>query len=213
MILARFSTCSVALSGFLAILALTPAARADLIYQLTDDGCSGGCGPQVSFGQVDLHPVSATEVEVTVTLFNGNDFITTGNHEALTFNVDDGTATVVPVTAGFTNTTSTDNPPFGTFGYAVACTGCGPGGSSPLPGPLLVDVSRASGLAPSDFIANSGGFFFADDILSGTTGQTGAVAATALAAVPEPSFYVVLVLALAGAVSAVRRERKAPYRE
>jgi hypothetical protein len=86
----RFYSLSLAYSGFLAMLALAPTARADLIYQLTDDGCSGGCGPQVSFGQVDLHTVTATEVEVTVTLFNGNEFVMTGNHEALTFNVDDG---------------------------------------------------------------------------------------------------------------------------
>jgi hypothetical protein len=155
---------------------------------------------------VDLHTVSTTEVEVTATLFNGNEFVSTGNHEALTFNVDDGTATVVPVTAGFTNTTSTDNPPFGTFGYALSCTSCGPGGSNPLPGPLLVDVSRASGLALSDFIGNSGGFFFVDDILSGTTGQTGAVAPTALAAVPEPNFYAILALTLVGVLGAVKRE-------
>jgi hypothetical protein len=153
--------------------------------------------------------VSATEVEVTVTLFNSNEFVDTGNHNALTFNVDDGTATVVPVTTGFTIDTSTNNPPFGTFGYAVSCTGCGPGGSSPLPGPLVVDVSRASGLAPSDFTANSGGFFFAADIISGTTSQTGAVAATGLAAVPEPNFYAILALMMVGVLCAVKREWKA----
>jgi hypothetical protein len=150
--------------------------------------------------------VSATEVEVTVTLFNGNEFVDTGVHNALTFNVDDGTATVVPVTTGFTNSTSTNNPPFGTFGYALACTGCGPGGSSPLPGPLVVDVSRASGLAPSDFIANSGGFFFAADIISGTTGKTGAVAASGLAAVPEPNFYAILALMMVGVLWVAKRE-------
>ena len=208
MTLARFYSRSFAI-GFLAILALAPAARADLLYQLTDDGCTGGCGPQVSFGQVDLHTVSATEVEVTVTLFNGNEFVDTGVHNALTFNVDDGTATVVPVTTGFTNSTSTNNPPFGTFGYALACTGCGPGGSSPLPGPLVVDVSRASGLAPSDFIANSGGFFFAADIISGTTGKTGAVAASGLAAVPEPNFYAILALMMVGVLCVAKREWKA----
>jgi hypothetical protein len=113
------------------------------------------------------------------------------------------------VTAGFTNTTSTDNPPFGTFGYALSCTGCGPGASNPLPGPLVVDVSRASGLAPSDFIANSGGFFFADDIISGTTGQTGAVATHGLTTVPEPNFYAILVLVLVGGLCAIKREWKA----
>jgi hypothetical protein len=208
----RFYSLPIALFGCFAMLALAPAARADLIYQLTEDGCSGGCGPQVSFGQVDLHTVSATEVEVPVTLFNGNEFVTTSNHEALTFNVDDGTATVVPVTAGFTNTTSTDNPPFRTFGYAPSCTGCGPGGGSPLPGLVVVDVSRASGLAPSDLIGNSGGFFFADDILSWTTGQTVAVATTALAGLPEPNFYAILALTLVGVLCAVRREWNA-FRE
>jgi hypothetical protein len=74
MTLIPFSRHLFVFSGFLAVLA-APAARADLIYQLTDDGRSGGCGPQISFGQADLHTVTATEVEVTVTLFNGNEFL------------------------------------------------------------------------------------------------------------------------------------------
>ena len=203
---------SLAFVGFLAVGAMSPAARADLIYNLTEDGCSGGCGPQTSFGQVDLHSVSPTEVEVTVKLLDGNEFVRTGNHNALTFNVDDGLATVTPVTTGFSVSSSTNNPSFGTFGYALSCSGCGPGASHPLSGPLVVDVSRASGLLLTDFIANGDGVFFADDILSGTTGRTGAVAAIA-SVVPEPSFYVVLALGLVGALIAVRSERKARLQE
>jgi hypothetical protein len=161
---------------------------------------------------VDLHSVSPTEVEITVTLLNGNEFVRTGNHSALTFNVDDGLATVTPVTTGFSVGSNTNNPSFGGFGYSVSCSGCGPGGSGPLAGPLVVDVSRASGLVLTDFIANGGGFFFADDILSGTTGRTGAVAAIA-SVVPEPSFYLALAIGLVGALVAFRRERKTARQE
>lgn len=198
--------------GVLGLLALAPAARADLIYDLTQDGCSGGCGPQVSFGQIDLHSASLTDVQITLTLFNGNEFVRTGNHNALTFNVDGGPATVTPVTAGFADSLSTTNPSFGTFGYGITCSGCGMGGSHPLPGPLVVDVSRVSGLTPSDFIANSGGFFFAADVLSGTTGNTGAIAAIA-SPVPEPSFHGVLALGFIGALIAFKRERRARSQE
>jgi hypothetical protein len=198
--------------GVLGLLALAPAARADLIYDLTQDGCSGGCGPQVSFGQIDLHSVSLTEVQITLTLVNGNEFVKTGNHNALTFNVDGGAATVTPLTTGFAVSSSTTNPSFGTFGYGITCSGCGRGASNPLPGPLMVDVSRISGLTPSDFIANSDGFFFAADILSGTTGNTGAIAAIA-SPVPEPSFYGALAFGLIGALIVLKRERRTRSQE
>ena len=197
--------------GVLGLLALAPAARADLIYDLTQDGCSGGCGPQVSFGQIDLHSISLAEVQVTLTLFNGNEFVKTGNHNALTFNADGGAATVTPVTTGFAVSSSTTNPSFGTFGYGITCSGCGRGASNPLPGPMMVDVSRITGLTPS-VIANSGGFFFAADILSGTTGNMGAIAAIA-SPVPEPSFYGALALGLIGTLIALKRERKARSQE
>jgi hypothetical protein len=76
----------------------------------------------------------------------------------------------------------------------------------------MVDVSRISGLTPSDFIANSDGFFFAADILSGTTGNTGAIAAIA-SPVPEPGFYGALALGLIGALIALKRERRTRSQE
>ena len=173
----------------LALLALVPSARADLIYQLTADGCSGNCGPQASFGSIDLHQVSSTEVLVTETLNNGNEFVKTGAGDALEFNITGNPAiTISNITSGFSVGPAPDTAStFGSFDYSVTCSGCGNGGSSPLPGPLSFDVTVASGLLISNFSANSGGNFFASDIISGTTGKTGNVAAmNAPTATPEP---------------------------
>ena len=199
----------------LATAALVPAASGTTIFTLTHDGCSGNCGPQSGgFGTVTLTQVDSNTVGVNLDLFNGNLFISTGNHDALTFNITGGTATL----SGFSSDFSQDlppvanNSPFGPFSYGVSCTGCGSGGSGPVPPPLEFVASRASGLSVTDFVANSNQIFFASDILSGTTGNTGAVGALdggdPKTITPEPASFgfVGLVLVAAGVVR--RRNRK-----
>ena len=85
------------LSSVAAILAIglllaASSARADL-FNLTSDHCSGGCGPQTSFGTVELTQVGAN-VNVTVSLLNGNQFIETGSGAMMNFLFDDAAITL-----------------------------------------------------------------------------------------------------------------------
>jgi len=188
--------------------ALALPARSDLIYTLTQDGCSGNCGPQAGgFGTVDLSQISSTEVQVTVTLSHGNKFVKTGNHDALTFDVSGAAVTLSNFTTGFSQDSSPSNPPFNPFSDGVTCSGCGPGASSPLPGPLVFDVTRSGGLSVNNFVANSDNIYFASDIISGTSGKTGAVGAQGPGALttPEPSLYLMLALGLIAIIAVVWR--------
>ena len=51
-------------------------AKADT-FNFTSDHCTGGCGPQSSFGTVTLTQVG-NDVNVVVSLLNGNQFVKTG---------------------------------------------------------------------------------------------------------------------------------------
>jgi hypothetical protein len=163
--------------------ALLPGAQGATIFTLNQSGCCG-TGP---FGTVALTQIDADTVHVLETLNSGDQFVKTGAGEALQFNVS-GTILIDNLTSGFTAGSGGDTgSPFGSFAHFVACSGCGSGASSPLPGPLAFDVTRASGLLISDFTANSGGYYFASDIIAGAGGPTGNVAANSFTtAVPEP---------------------------
>jgi hypothetical protein len=195
----------------LGVVTLASTARASSItYTLTEDGCSGGCGT-APYGTITLTNDTslANTVDVSETLFNGDELLTTGAHNALTFNTDVPiTATdITDLTTGYTFVDSpSSNPPFGTFDYGITCSGCGPGASKPVGGTLSFDVTGPSGFSISDFDANGGGTFFASDII-GTTGNTGAVGADKASAVPEPSqTFLLLALMLVGFV-AMRRSK------
>jgi hypothetical protein len=153
---------------------------------------------------VDLHQTGGNSVLVTATLFNGDKFIDTGAHHTFTFDVA-GAATITGVTSGYTADAagSYSQPGFrGTFPYAIECTGCGPGASSPVGGTLSFTVTESSGLNEASFISNGSAFFTAD--ILGNNSNTGAVGAPgpALTIVPEPATITLLgtgLLALIGA--------------
>ena len=194
-----FSVCVLALA------ALVPAMHASEIFTFTEDGCSGSCGPQSGgFGSVTLDQVDADDVLVTVDLFNGNEFVTNGTaHDAFAFNIG-GAAVTLTGFGSFSIDSSPRDSPYGPFDYALSCKpGCGPGGSSPVPGPLVFTASRSTGLSITDFVADGpDGIFFAADIISGTNTNTGAVGALAGVAVsprstaPEPATFGLMGFAL-----------------
>jgi hypothetical protein len=179
---------ALAATGMLVVLALlsASAAHAQTFFQLTTDACTGTCGTS-PFGQVELQQDGTNSVHVTVTLFNGDELIDTGAHQTFTFDVG-GTPMITMVTAGYTADAagSYSQPGFGgTFPYAIECTGCGHGGSSPEGGTLSFIVTESGGLSVANFISDGSAFFTADII--GNNGGTGAVGAPGPGSItPEP---------------------------
>lgn len=205
----RLAALALPLGCFMAFAGL---AKADLTYDLTVDSCSSACGPQAVFGVVDLSTVNVDTVQVKVTLNNGNEFVTTGTHTGVAFDIQGaqtvtlGTLPTGYVSAG-TNTTVSE-PGLGDFTDGIDCSkgntttkkGCA--GSDPWSGTLEFDVSRSTGLTLSDFTTDNKGYSFAVDIISGTTGKTGLVGSTTPVSgqnpLPEPSYVLLLIAAATG---------------
>jgi len=194
-------------AGILVVAAGFPApAKADLIFSLTQDGCTGTCGAG-PFGTITVaQGVNNQTVTVTETLATGVEFIKTGAGNALEFNLlGDPNITIAGLTAGFSvgpapQTAST----FGTFDYSILCSGCGKGASSPLPGPLTFTTTDGSILTPLDFVGNAGGYFFASDVI-GVNGNTGNVAALGPTSLPEPGTLAMFGVGLIGLIATRRK--------
>jgi hypothetical protein len=200
-----------ALGSLALAVGLAAPAKADLIFPLDVDFCTGGCG-SAPFGTVTLHDVSTGDVHVHVALASGNEFVVTGAGHALSFGiVGDPSITIAGLTSGFARGPNNDKADgAGTFDYSVDCSvalgGCGKGGSKPNPGPLDFDVLLA-GLTSADFTIDDKDLFFASDIISGTTGNTGVVGADGKKPpIPEPGTLAVFAAGLLG--YAVVRRRK-----
>jgi hypothetical protein len=194
--------------AILATVTVTVApAWASMVYDLNVISAANiGTGVQ---GTVTLTQNGADEVDVAVKLSQGVLLVNTGGpHSPFVFNLAPSVAgATVTVTSPSTFYTpgSTQETPFGTFTNGIAYSGANGGGSG-SPGPLDFMVVDLGGISIGDFVANTGGYFFAADIL-GTGGYTGAVASNA-AVTPLPPAWSVMLIGLAGIASLVYRRQK-----
>ena len=202
-----------AIAGSIGLIAISPPARADVMYTL-DTFTGSGSPPAGPYGTVDLSQDGAN-VDVTVTLAAGEGFTNTGAGAALTWDlagepvvtITNLDATKFTVSHDGTSTGNLDGT--GSWFYEIDCTAaaCGSGGNHPYPGPLTFTIDNIS---TSDFIINNktaNGYSFATDICtqrgaeSGCSGITGDVVASdtpAPAPIPEPATLCILAAAVLG---------------
>jgi len=183
------------------LLAAAPA-QAAVVFNLTGDHCSGGCGTP-PFGTVTLTQ-NGTTVDVDVDLFGTNAFVKTGaaDFEAFKFNATGvvlGDITVNQNNPGKTLAAQTgafNGDGTGTFGFGIACTTCGGGASDKFSTDIIFHVATAT---IADLTApNSSGNVFVADII-GSTGNTGPVFATSdPTPAPEPTTLALLSSGLLG---------------
>jgi hypothetical protein len=202
------------------IIGLTSVASATPVYTtvLTDQsGSSRGTGPWATVQLVQntsLEGYSAVDVTVTPTNTATTGFVNTGIHHSFAFNIE-AAITILNLTNGFTAGTTFNNPPWGTFGYTLDCTGCGNGATNPWKAPLTFTIraSTAAAISPDSFSANALGSFFAADLsVNGNTGAAGTSTRPTITgnigaqtAVPEPASMTLLAGGVLGL--AMRRRR------
>jgi len=222
------------LLAFVAMLMVTGATYATVVYDITSDDCSGtgGCGAQNPFGTVTVTTISTGDVQVAVNLLNNNKFVNTGFDGTIDFNlIGNPTISVSALPANWSlvggpnaaaGSHSMDG--LGQFDYAILfCIPHSPGnpceqGASGQDGSTLTfhvfgtGITEASFADKSQIPPGSQQAFFGIDIISGTTGNTGPVDASNTGhppqSIPEPSTLLLFGAGLV-AVSVFVRSRLA----
>lgn len=175
-----------------ALASVAGVAQADPIqYNLTQDNCTGGCNPNPgsSMGTIVLTQNGTNDVQVTVTLVDPLEFMSSGLDATIAFNLT-GLPTIS--TSGLNTNFSLDSSSagsyhmdgFGYFDYGIGLT-TGTGASNAVDAsPLTFDITCSScGLTTGDFANLSTGgsspAYFAVDVYnpSPTNGNTGAIGA------------------------------------
>jgi hypothetical protein len=198
----------------IAATAAFPSAGHAIVFNFTDDHCTGGCGTP-PFGSVTLTQ-NGTTVDVTVDLFGVNAFVKTGAGDFQAFKFSAVGVAVGDITVNQNNPGETlaaqtgafNGDGTGLFNFGIACTTCGNGASDSFSTDIIFHVANAT-IADLTGPNNLGNVFGADII--GSTGRTGMVAATTSVPVPGPivgAGLPGLMIACGGLLGLARRRRR-----
>ena len=165
------------------LLLAASSARADL-FNFTSDHCTGNCGPQTSFGTVTLTQ-NGVNVDVNVSLLNGNQFVETGSGAGMNFLFDNAAITLANITnivSGTGETMAAAAGPLhadgtGTWMWGIFATNVDPGGAGAFTGPISFTVTNTTiaQMTVGHPVNGFGTELFVADIISGTTSNTGPV--------------------------------------
>jgi hypothetical protein len=201
---------SLAALAAVAATAAFPSASHAIVFDLTSDHCTGGCGT-APFGTVDVTQAGAN-VNFVVDLANGFSWAQTGaaDFQLFKFNgtgIAVGDISVTQTFAGQNlqaNTGTFNGDGTGNFSFGISCSTCG-NGALPITSNLVFSVANATiadVTAPNNLLN-----IFVADIFGSATGNTGPVDVSVpgpLAGAGLPG----LVMACGGIIALARRRRK-----